>query len=137
MVCRFPGARHVDQFWENLKNGGESIAFFSDEEVEEHMPNPGLLKKPTFVKAYGWLEDIQFFDYTFFGYTPMEAEIMDPQTRILHECALAALENAGYDPFAYPHLIGLYAALPAALIGKPVPPGQGKTIFWVGFRQNN
>ena len=109
MVCRFPGARHVDQFWENLKNGVESISFFSEEELEESAPEPALLKKPTFVKAYGWMEEIEFFDYTFFGYTPLEAEVMDPQTCILHECAREALENAGYDSHSYPHLIGLYA----------------------------
>jgi iturin family lipopeptide synthetase A len=109
MVCRFPGARHVDQFWENLKNGVESISFFSAGELEESAPEPALLKKPTFVKAYGWLEEIEFFDYTFFGYTPLEAEVMDPQTCILHECAREALENAGYDALSCPHLIGLYA----------------------------
>ncbi|NIM12055.1 MAG: acyltransferase domain-containing protein [Candidatus Aminicenantes bacterium] len=109
MAGRFPGAENIDAFWENVKNGVESVAFFSDVELSAAGIDPSLIKNPNYVKAKGCLEDIEYFDSEFFGYTPREAEIMDPQVRLFHECAWHALENAGYDPWSYHGLIGLYA----------------------------
>jgi acyl transferase domain-containing protein/acyl carrier protein len=109
MDGRFPGARNIDEFWENLKNGIEPVSFFSDEELEASGIEPGLLKNPEYVKAALTLEDIEYFDSTFFGYTPKEAEIMDPQLRFFHECAWKALEDAGYDPYSYRKPIGCYS----------------------------
>jgi len=113
MAARFPNARNIDEFWENLKNGVESLYHFSDEELLEAGIDPGLLTHPHYVKTYGCLEDIEYFDAAFFGYTPKEAEIMDPQIRIFHECVWTALEHAGYDSQAYDGLIGLYAGATA------------------------
>jgi acyl transferase domain-containing protein/acyl carrier protein len=109
MAGRFPGAKDIDEFWNNLKNGIESISFFSDEELKEVGIDTGSLRDQNYVKAQGMLADIEYFDANFFGYTPTEAEIMDPQICIFHECAWTALEDAGYEPAAYDGLIGLYA----------------------------
>lgn len=109
MAGRFPGARNINEFWDNLKNGIESISFFSDQELVDAGVTSELLQNPNYVKANGIMEDIKCFDAPFFGYTPKEAEITDPQIRIFHECVWAALEDAGYDPGAYKGLIGLYA----------------------------
>jgi acyl transferase domain-containing protein/acyl carrier protein len=109
MAVRFPGAKNIDEFWENLKNGVESIHFFTEEELFETGISPSLLANPNYVKAYGTLGDYEYFDTIFFGYTPKEAEIMDPQVRIFHECSWAALEDAGFAPGTYDGLIGLYA----------------------------
>ncbi|MCP5103633.1 MAG: hypothetical protein GY950_09655, partial [bacterium] len=109
MAGRFPGAKDIEEFWVNLKNGKESISFFTDEELREDGIDPGLLEEPNYVKASGIMEGIEYFDAAFFGYTPKEAEIMDPQIRIFHECVWGSLEDAGYDPGAYDGLIGLYA----------------------------
>lgn len=109
MAGRFPGAKNIHRFWDDLKNGKELVSFFSAEELKEAGVEPELLNNPNYVKAYGLLEDIDCFDASFFGYTPREAEIMDPQIRIFHECVWAALEDAGYDPGTYDGLIGLYA----------------------------
>ena len=109
MAGKFPGARDIDRFWENLKNGIESISFFSAEELEESGFDGELIRRPGFVKAKGILEGVEYFDASFFGYTPGEADIMDPQYRVLHQCVWEALENASYDPNAYEGLIGLYA----------------------------
>ncbi|HEU4506953.1 MAG TPA: SDR family NAD(P)-dependent oxidoreductase [Pyrinomonadaceae bacterium] len=108
LACRFPGANNIDQFWQNLRNGVESISFFSDEEVEHAGVNPADLKNPNYVKAGGILEDIENFDAQFFGFTPKEAEMMDPQHRFFLECCWEALEHAGYHPDKYAGLIGLY-----------------------------
>ncbi|MCX6582230.1 MAG: amino acid adenylation domain-containing protein [Candidatus Aminicenantes bacterium] len=110
MAGRFPGAKNIAEFWENLKNGVESVRFFSQEELETLGVDPGLLQDPHYVKVKGaLLENKEQFDAAFFDYTPKEAEIMNPQARILHECAWETLENAGYDPFAYKGSIGFYA----------------------------
>ncbi|MEL7039415.1 MAG: beta-ketoacyl synthase N-terminal-like domain-containing protein, partial [Cyanobacteria bacterium J06592_8] len=107
MSCRFPGAKNIDTFWRNLRDGVESISFFAEEELE--LDNPTVLSDPNYVKAGAVLPDIDRFDASFFGYSAKEAEIMDPQQRIFLECAWEALESAGYNPQNYQGLVGVYA----------------------------
>jgi len=107
--CKFPKAADVKQFWNNLKNGVEGITFFSDEDMIQSGIDPALCNDPNYVKAKGYLEDIEYFDASFFDYTPREATVLDPQVRIFHECVQNALENAGYNPDTYKGQIGLYA----------------------------
>ncbi len=111
MAGRFPCAKNIEQFWENLKNGVEAITFFSREELKEMDVNPEWLNNPEYlyVPAKGVLPGHDYFDAFFFGYTPVEAGIMDPQVRVFHECVYEALENAAYDPGSYPGAIGLFA----------------------------
>jgi len=110
MAGKFPGANDIEEFWENLKNGIESITFYSEEELLSAGVSPGFLANPDYVKCGGGRADnIEYFDAGYFGYSPIEAELMDPQLRIFHEIAWHALENAGYDPFTYDAPIGIYA----------------------------
>ena len=111
MAIRFPGADHPDKFWQNLRDGVESITFFTDEELEASGIPARVLADPAYVKARGRLKDIEWFDASFFGITPREAELMDPQHRLFMECAWQSLENAGYDPASYPGAIGVYAGV--------------------------
>src|SRR5437868_3739468 len=108
MACRVPGAKNIDQYWQNLREGIESISFFSDQEVEQAGVDPAELKNPNYVKAGGILDDIEYFDADFFGFTPKEAGMTDPQHRFFLECCWEALEQAGYSAETYPGLIGLY-----------------------------
>jgi len=109
MVGRFPKAKGVDEFWQNLCNGQESISFFSNEELEDSGIDPALLSNPNYIKAGARLSDIDLFDAPFFDFSPREAEIMDPQQRIFLECAWEALETAGYAPGSDKRLTGVYA----------------------------
>ncbi len=109
MAGRFPGAANIEQFWQNLDNGVESIAFFTSEELEEAGVDPVLIRRPNFVRARPILEQIDQFDAAFFGYSPREAELMDPQHRLFLECAWEAMEHAGYDALNYNGLVGVYA----------------------------
>ena len=109
MSCRFPGAPNVQLFWQNLKDGVESISFFSDEELMEAGVDPLLLKDSNYVKAGAILHDIEWFDAQFFGYSPREARLIDVQHRLFLECAWEALEDAGYDPQSYKGLIAVFA----------------------------
>jgi len=107
--CRFPGAKNPQEFWNNLRDGVESISFLNDDELEPSNIDPADFKAPNYVKAASILDDIQSFDATFFGFSPREAEVMDPQHRLFLECAWESLEDAGYDPKSYKGLIGVYA----------------------------
>lgn len=109
LACRFPGAKDVDQFWQNLRDGVESITFLKDEEIEPSLVDPARLDHPNYVKAASILDDVESFDASFFGITPREAEVMDPQQRVFLECAWEALEHSGYDPTICKSAIGLFA----------------------------
>ncbi|MBZ5536433.1 MAG: amino acid adenylation domain-containing protein [Acidobacteriia bacterium] len=111
MAGRFPGARNIESFWHNLKNGVESIRFFTDQELAAAGVDAELLANPSYVKARGLLEDIDMFDAGFFGILPREAETMDPQQRLFLETSWEALENAGYDSEKYDGAIGLSAGV--------------------------
>ena len=107
--CRFPGARSAEEFWQNLKNGVESIAVFSDEELLAEGIEPAILARSDYVKAGAVLADIDQFDAGFFGFAPSEAQVTDPQQRIFLECAWEALEDAGYTADKDKYSIGVYA----------------------------
>lgn len=109
MAGQFPGARNLEQFWQNLSNGVESIAQFTDEELLASGISIDTLKSPNYVKAGAFLEEIDQFDADFFGFNPKEAEITDPQHRLFLECAWEALEMAGYNSETYNGRIGVYA----------------------------
>ena len=109
MAGRFPGASTLETFWQNLKDGVESIAFFTDEEMLAAGIDAALIQNPKYVNASPVLEDIDYFDADFFGYSPKEARLMDPQQRLLLECAWESLETAGYNPLTYEGAIGLFA----------------------------
>lgn len=109
MAGRFPGAKDIDVFWQNLRDGVESISFFSDEELDEAGVSSAERNDPNYVKARGIMDDVDLFAASFFGVNPREAESIDPQHRIFLECAWEALENAGYNAEAYEGAIGVYA----------------------------
>jgi amino acid adenylation domain-containing protein len=110
MAGRFPGASGVEAFWENLCAGVESISFHSDAELEAAGTDPATRSSARFVPARGVLEGIELFDAGFFGYTPRDAEITDPQHRLFLECAWEALESAGYVPGG-PGPVGVFAGV--------------------------
>ncbi len=109
MAGRFPGAPNIAAYWRNLRDGVESIATFSDSELLAAGIDPAALDDPAYVRRRGALDDIALFAAPFFGVTPREAEITDPQHRIFLECTWEALEHAGYNSAQYDGLIGVYA----------------------------
>ena len=108
MAGRFPGADSVESLWDNLRAGRESITRFTDAQLREAGVSPRLLADQNYVKARPTLSDVESFDAALFGYTPRQAELMDPQQRLFHECAWEALERAGYDTQRYAGLVGVY-----------------------------
>jgi amino acid adenylation domain-containing protein len=112
MAGRFPGAPDLERFWQNLRAGVESISFFSKEELAEAGIDPALLDLPNYVPAAGVLDGVDLFAAPFFDVNPREAKLMDPQQRVFLECAVEALDDAGYgagSPAARACRIGVYA----------------------------
>jgi len=110
MAGKFPGAPDVKTFWQNLLEGKETISHFSANELDfENGKSPNVDESDLFVKARGIVEGSDLFDAHHFGIPPKEAEQMDPQHRILLECAQTALEDAGYDPDRFDGKIGIYS----------------------------
>jgi phthiocerol/phenolphthiocerol synthesis type-I polyketide synthase E len=111
MSGRFPGARDLRQFWENLAGARECISFFSNDELLSSGLSPEEIERPEYVRARGLLEDCESFDAGFFKFTPREAEIADPQQRLFLECAWEAFEDAGYVPDTFAGPIGVFAGV--------------------------
>ncbi|HXK09666.1 MAG TPA: amino acid adenylation domain-containing protein [Vicinamibacteria bacterium] len=123
MAGRFPGAHDLDAFWDNLRQGVESISFFGEEEMAAAGVPRALAGDPRYVKARGVLEGVEAFDAAFFGYSPREAEVLDPQHRLFLETAWEALERAGLDPSRDPRLVGVFA-------------GVGLNTYWLNLGAN-
>src|SRR5205085_2274576 len=90
MNGRFPGANDLEEFWQNLRDGVESIRFFTDQELEALGVDAAAIQDPNYVKAAAVIDDADGCDASFFGMTHREAEITDPQHRALLETAWAA-----------------------------------------------
>ncbi len=108
MTGRFPGAESVETFWNNLLAGVESITFFERNQLEPSERSVAAANE-TYVAARPLLKDPDLFDAEFFGVYPKEAAQMDPQHRILLECAWEVLERAGYDPKHIRESVGVFA----------------------------
>jgi acyl transferase domain-containing protein/thioesterase domain-containing protein/acyl carrier protein len=107
-VC-VPGAASVAQFWDNLKNGVESIEVLDEAALLAAGEQPDQLTDPNYVPAAAILQDFDHFDAEFFGFSPKEAAILDPQHRKFLETAWEAMESAGHPPESLDGKIGVYA----------------------------
>ncbi|WP_380218684.1 SDR family NAD(P)-dependent oxidoreductase [Jhaorihella thermophila] len=108
MAVRVPGASTLTEFWENLRGGVESIRRLDEEELLAAGENPERMADPNYVPAAAPLQGYADFDAEFFGFSPKEAAILDPQHRKFLEVAWEAMENAGHSPGAAGR-VGVYA----------------------------
>ena len=108
MAGRFPGASDLDEFWNILKNGRETISFFKPEELDSSLSDV-LKNNPDYVSARGIINQAEEFDAAFFGINTRLAELMDPQQRVFMEIAWEVLERSGYFPAKYKGAIGVFA----------------------------
>ncbi|MES2825862.1 MAG: amino acid adenylation domain-containing protein [Pseudomonadota bacterium] len=96
MALKVPGANRLDEFWNNLATGRETITYFAPTTTDN------------LVNARGIIDEPLGFDAGFFDITPMEARFIDPQQRVLLELAWHALEDAGYVANHFPGRIGIF-----------------------------
>src|SRR5260221_4833773 len=107
---RFPGAPSLPDFWRNISQGVESVRHFTDEELLLAGESPEALADPDYVRAWPVLDGIELFDAAFFGLSPRDASVMDPQRRRFLQGAWEALQDAGYDSERAPGPVGVFAA---------------------------
>lgn len=110
MAGRFPGANSIQELWDVLKDGKETISYFAPDELDKSIPE-ALRNDPLYVGARGIVPSAKTFDAKFFGLTPKLASAMDPQQRLFLEVAWEALEQSGYLPNLYDGKIGVYAGV--------------------------
>ncbi len=108
MACRFPDAPDVATFWRNLKAGHEAIRNLRSDEIDDDY-DAATRAASSYVKRRPILDGIENFDAAFFGMSPREAALTDPQQRVFLECAWAAFEDAAIDPAAAAGPIGVFA----------------------------
>jgi phthiocerol/phenolphthiocerol synthesis type-I polyketide synthase E len=108
MAGRFPGARTLSAFWNNLRNGTESIVTLSEDELRASGVSDVALANHNYVRRAALLDGIDEFDASFFGFTPLAARTMDPQHRLFLQTAWHALEDAGYRPGEIEGSVGVY-----------------------------
>jgi amino acid adenylation domain-containing protein len=110
MTGRFPGAKNIDEFWNNLIEVKNSIEIF-DSSIVNPAIDTELIEDSNYVFAQGSYPGQENFDNKFFGMTPREAELMDPQQRKFLELTHEGLELAGYNPENYKGPIGIFAGM--------------------------
>jgi len=116
--CRFPDAANVEQFWENLIAGKSSIHALTDEQLKERGVPSRIYKDPDYIKVGGFIEDVDRFDFKFWGLSEKEASLMDPQHRLFLECCWETIESTGYPVNKVSERTGVFAGcfLPSYLL---------------------
>ena len=110
MAGRFPGAADLRTFWANLRGGVESVQFFSETELLAAGETVENIRDPAYVPAAAKLDDIDKFDAGFFGLSPRDAAVFDPQHRLFLECAWETFEHAGYVGDRIEGAVGVFAS---------------------------
>ncbi len=109
MAAHLPGAASIDEYWLNLRAGLRSIRRLDEDALLAAGEDPALMRQPNYVPFAAPLDRFADFDAEFFGFSPKEAAILDPQHRQFLEVAWEALENAGHMPENFDGNIGVYA----------------------------
>ena len=114
MACRFPGAPDLASFWRLLESGGNAVSEGNPGSgvgrIGELFPNASVRNEACRFAAV--VAGIDRFDASFFRISPLEAQLLDPQQRMMLETSWQALEDGGLDP---EHLqgsrVGVYAGI--------------------------
>ena len=108
MSGRFPGAESVAALWRGLLAGVPGLRAITEEELAAAGVGPDKLADPEYIRVGGPLPQVDRFDAGVFGFSPREAETMEPQHRMFLECSWEALESAGYCPTDAPGHVGVF-----------------------------
>lgn len=124
MACHFPGAKNIDEYWSNLRDGVESVRFYSDEELIEFGETVESLANPNYVRAQPELLDFDRFDAKFWGFSPQDAAVTDPAHRLFLEVAYQSLEHAGHTGYDSEGTVGVFAS-------------SGASLYWMEHLKSN
>lgn len=110
MACHLPGALNIEEYWTNLRDGVESVHFFSDEELLAAGESAANLANPDYVRAQPLLKNFDKFDAKFWGFSPQDAAVTDPAHRMFLEVAYQAIEHAGHTAYDSEGKVGVFAS---------------------------
>jgi len=108
-AAHLPGARDVAGFWRALCAGEEAIHSLSEEELRQAGVSASEYSRPDYVRSAATLDGLADFDPSFFGLSPKEAAIMDPQHRRFLACCWQAFEHGAQDPAQFAGSVGVFA----------------------------
>lgn len=103
---KLPQSDDLNHFWENINEGKNLVSDFPIQRFNEFYQK--VIKEAQFPKRAGTINDVDRFDADFFNISPLEAELMDPQHRLVLECTWNALEDAGYIQTNLPENTGVF-----------------------------
>ena len=109
MAAHFPGALDPSTYWSNLREGVESVRSIDEEQLIEAGVRRDVMRRPGYVRSAAVLDGVFDFDAEFFGLSPKEAAIMDPQHRHFLMTTWEAIEDAGHPPETFDGAIGVFA----------------------------
>ncbi|MFD8364916.1 SDR family NAD(P)-dependent oxidoreductase [Streptomyces hygroscopicus] len=135
MAGRFPGARSTDELWSNLTRGVAGIREITQEELTAARVPWAVQADPRYVRRGAPVADTDLFDASFFGYSPREAEVADPQHRMFLECCWEALEGAGYRPNAMPGQVGVFGGVAPSQYGMRHVLGRPEVMSTITLEQ--
>ncbi|MEU0519521.1 beta-ketoacyl synthase N-terminal-like domain-containing protein [Streptosporangium sp. NPDC006007] len=110
MAARFPGGDDIDRWWAAVQAGQVLTRRFTEHELTEAKVPRNLINDPNYVPVRGYLSGSDCFDNELFQVTARDAELMDPQARLMLEVTWAALEDAGRSPRDGSITTGVYAS---------------------------
>ena len=108
MALHVPGATTPSEFWSNLALGVESIETLSDEQLAAGGVSRDTWQRQGYVRRAAPLERMEWFDAEFFGFSPKDAAIMDPQHRQFLTACWEALEDATHPSSTFNGSIGIF-----------------------------
>ncbi len=109
LAALVPGADSAAAFWANLRDGVEAIIVHDEAALLAAGERADIIRRRNYVPAGAPLQGFDMFDADFFGFSPKEAAILDPQHRKFLEVAWSAMEDAGHLPEQFGGNIGVYA----------------------------
>jgi phthiocerol/phenolphthiocerol synthesis type-I polyketide synthase E len=118
MSGAFPGAGDIASLWKLVLEKREGIATLDRSELLASGEPVEKIEDPNYVPRGGFLDDAESFDADFFGLSPAEATVTDPQQRLFMTHSYLALEDAGYAPGDIRGSVGVFA-------------GEGSPQYWL------
>ena len=125
MAGRFAAADDVPEFWRALRDGRELVTHYTREELLARGVSESVVDHPNYVATRGAIADPLGFDAPFFGYSPREAQLMDPQQRLILETAWHIAEDAGVRPADMQGRVAVFATTAPGTYLRSFPPPAG------------
>lgn len=111
MSGAFSGSDNLDEYWESIINGKESLLTLSKEECLELGIPDSLFMNKNYIPTGGVIKNIDKFDPDFWNLSPKDAMLFDPQIRKFLEHGWKALEHSGYIKSRSEKRIGVFAGM--------------------------